>query len=91
MSDWKTVRLGDVCELVMGTSPEGNTISDNSNNGIEFHQGKTCFGKVFLNESKVYTSAPCRFAEAGNVIMSVRAPVGDSNITQRRIAERNYF
>ena len=86
MNEWKTVRLGDVCELIMGTSPEGNTISDNPSNGIEFHQGKTFFGKVFLNESKIYTSAPSRFANAGNVIMSVRAPVGDSNITQRRIA-----
>ena len=86
MENWKTVRLGDVCELIMGTSPEGNTISDNPSNGIEFHQGKTFFGKVFLNESKIYTSAPSRFANAGNVIMSVRAPVGDSNITQRRIA-----
>ena len=86
MSEWKTVRLGDVCELIMGTSPEGNTISDNPSNGIEFHQGKTFFGKVFLNESKIYTSAPSKFANAGNVIMSVRAPVGDSNITQRRIA-----
>ena len=83
---WKTVRLGDVCEIVMGTSPTGETISNNSDLGIEFHQGKTCFGNTYLNKSNLYTSAPIRFAEAGNVIMSIRAPVGDSNITPRKIA-----
>ena len=86
MNEWKTVRLGDVCEIVMGTSPEGNTISQNTSDGIEFHQGKTCFGNLYLNESGMFTNAPVKFAEAGNVIMSVRAPVGDSNITPRKIA-----
>lgn len=86
MNEWKTVRLGDVCEIVMGTSPEGNTISQNPSDGIEFHQGKTCFGNLYLNESGMFTNAPVKFAEAGNVIMSVRAPVGDSNITPRKIA-----
>ena len=86
MNEWKTVRLGDVCEIVMGTSPEGNTISQNTSDGIEFHQGKTCFGNLYLNESGMFTNEPVKFAEAGNVIMSVRAPVGDSNITPRKIA-----
>ncbi|MBO4706871.1 MAG: restriction endonuclease subunit S [Spirochaetaceae bacterium] len=86
MEKYKTVRLGDVCEIVMGTSPEGKTISQNSSAGIEFHQGKTCFGNLYLNESGMFTNSPIRFADAGNVIMSVRAPVGDSNITPRKIA-----
>lgn len=86
MNNYQTVRLGDVCEIVMGTSPEGNTISQNASDGIEFHQGKTCFGDLYLNESGMFTNAPVRFADAGNVIMSVRAPVGDSNITPRKIA-----
>jgi type I restriction enzyme S subunit len=86
MNNYPTVRLGDVCEIVMGTSPEGNTISQNASDGIEFHQGKTCFGDLYLNESGMFTNAPVRFADAGNVIMSVRAPVGDSNITPRKIA-----
>ena len=86
MEKYKTVRLGDVCEIVMGTSPEGKTISQDSSAGIEFHQGKTCFGNLYLNESGMFTNSPIRFADAGNVIMSVRAPVGDSNITPRKIA-----
>ncbi len=82
----KMVKLSDVCEIIMGTSPEGNSISKNPLNGVEFHQGKIFFGSEYLNKSDFYTSSPIRFAEAGNIVMSVRAPVGDTNITPRKIA-----
>lgn len=83
--EWK--KLGEVCELTMGTSPKGNTISSEKNNSnIEFHQGKTFFGYSLINHSQLYTNSPIKIAESESVIMSVRAPVGDVNMTNRRIA-----
>jgi type I restriction enzyme S subunit len=78
--------LNDIDDLTMGTSPKGNTISTYPSNGIEFHQGKTFFGEMILQNSNTYTTDPIKFANAGSVIMSVRAPVGDSNLVNRNIA-----
>lgn len=81
--NWTYKKLGEVCEIVMGQSPDGNSI--NENEGIEFHQGKTCFGERFLSHSSLYTSKPAKYAEANSVLLCVRAPVGFPNITKRRI------
>ena len=82
--EWK--KLGEVCEIIMGTSPEGKTISSNSTNGIEFHQGKLFFGNKFLKHSNLFTTSPIKIAKPGSILMSVRAPVGDTNITDRAVA-----
>ena len=79
-------RLDEVADITMGTSPKGDTISSDPSAGIEFHQGKTHFGDLVLNCSGMYTSAPVKMAEPGSIVMSVRAPVGDTNITDRKIA-----
>jgi type I restriction enzyme S subunit len=78
--------LYKIVDLIMGTSPKGETISNNPIGGIEFHQGKSYFGNMMLQHSKTYTTAPLKIASAGSIIMSVRAPVGDSNITEREIS-----
>ena len=80
---WTYKKLGEVCEVVMGQSPDGDSI--NEKEGTEFHQGKTCFGDRFLTHSHLYTSKPAKYAEANSVLLCVRAPVGFPNITQRRI------
>ena len=82
--EWR--KLGEVCEIIMGTSPEGKTISSNSTNGIEFHQGKLFFGNKFLKHSNLFTTSPIKIAKPGSILMSVRAPVGDTNITDRAVA-----
>jgi len=78
--------LHEVSQITMGTSPNGNTISSDPQNGIEFHQGKSCFGNILLGYSSIFTTLPIKVAEAGSIVMSVRAPVGDTNITERKIA-----
>ncbi|MDO5462906.1 MAG: restriction endonuclease subunit S [bacterium] len=81
---WPTVKLGDVCEVVSGQSPEGvNYTSDSS--FVEFHQGCKAFGEKFLQTSNVYTKEVTKLADADSIVMSVRAPVGTVNITQREI------
>lgn len=80
----KTVKLGDSCEVIAGQSPVGSSYNDKSE-GIEFHQGKKLFGENELRVSATFTTQPTKIAEPGDILMSVRAPVGPVNYTSRRI------
>lgn len=74
---WNSKKLGDVFNVTMGSSPEGETINE-TGNGIVFYQGRTDFGVRYPSQ-RTFTTAPKRFAEAEDVLLSVRAPVGDIN------------
>lgn len=80
---WEYKKLGEVCNITMGQSPDGKSINDNE--GVEFHQGKTCFGERTLGVSYLFSNAPVKLAEANSVLLCVRAPVGYPNITNRKI------
>lgn len=80
---WEYKKLGEVCNITMGQSPDGKSINDNE--GVEFHQGKTCFGEQTLGVSNLFSNAPVKLAEAHSVLLCVRAPVGYPNITDRKI------
>ena len=81
---WKWVRLGEVFNIIMGQSPDGESINT-ENNGVEFHQGKIYFDKDYILESEYFTSKPTKIVEANTVLLCVRAPVGTLNITNRTI------
>ena len=81
---WKWVRLGDVFNLIMGQSPDGKNVSENSD-GMEFHQGKVYFGEDYIQKSPQTTAAPIKLAEPNSVLLCVRAPVGIVNITDREL------
>jgi type I restriction enzyme, S subunit len=70
--------LPDVAEIIMGQSPPGDTYNE-TGNGMPFFQGKAEFGKVSPTPKK-WCSAPNKIAEAGDILMSVRAPVGPTNL-----------
>jgi len=84
ITNWPVAALGDVAEVVAGQSPPGHSYNDNGS-GMPFHQGKTEFGETFIGEPVKWTTAPKRFAERGDIVMSVRAPVGPVNLTGERI------
>ena len=75
---WSAGQLSDIANITMGQSPSGDTYNENES-GTIFYQGCTDFGTRFP-VPRVYTSAPTRFAKAGDILMSVRAPVGTLNI-----------
>lgn len=75
---WEVGHLSDIANITMGQSPAGETYNEDGI-GTVFYQGCTDFGTRFP-ESRVYTTAPTRFAKAGDILMSVRAPVGTINI-----------
>lgn len=83
-SGWQVGGLGDICEIVMGQSPPGETYNE-IGEGIPFFQGIRDFGFRFPTK-RVYCTAPTRFAEEGDVLLSVRAPVGSLNIADERCA-----
>ena len=82
--NWCVCKLKDVFDITMGSSPSGNTISNNEN-GIEFHQGKLWFSDTYLQQSNIFTSSPTKLAKAHSILLCVRAPVGEVNITEREI------
>ena len=82
--NWCLCKIKDVCSVIMGQSPEGEAVSDDKN-GMEFHQGKICFGEKYLEESFSFTRHITKIAPKDSVLLCVRAPVGIVNITEREI------
>jgi restriction endonuclease S subunit len=76
---WEVKRLDEIAYIVMGQSPPGSSYNEHGE-GQPFFQGKTEFGEVHPTVRK-YTTAGTKFAKAGDILMSVRAPVGPTNIT----------
>jgi type I restriction enzyme S subunit len=81
---WEVVRLGEVAKLTMGQSPASATYNLKGI-GLPFLQGKAEFGELYPNPIK-YCSKPLKLAQEGDILISVRAPVGDVNIAQSRYA-----
>lgn len=75
---WRCETVGRYFELTMGQSPPGVTYNA-VGEGVPFYQGRTDFGMRFPTE-RVYCTAPTRLAKRGDVLVSVRAPVGDINV-----------
>mgnify|MGYP000953030458 CR=1 FL=1 len=75
---WEAGILSDIAYITMGQSPDGSSYNE-TGVGIIFYQGSTDFGIRFPT-IRVYTTSPKRFAKKGDILMSVRAPVGILNI-----------
>ncbi len=75
---WPSSNVGNHFKLTMGQSPPGSTYNE-VGDGLPFFQGRTDFGFRFPTR-RVFCTAPTRLAEAGDTLVSVRAPVGDVNI-----------
>lgn len=79
---WEKKKLGEEFKITMGQSPAGDTYNENRK-GMPFFQGRRDFGFRYPT-NRVYCTAPTRFAEKGDVLVSVRAPVGDLNIATEK-------
>lgn len=77
-ASWSDGVLSDIANITMGQSPDGKSYNEDGD-GILFYQGSTDFGIRFPSVRQ-YTTDPARFAKKGDVLMSVRAPVGALNI-----------
>ena len=77
----KQVKLKDVVEIIMGQSPDSSTYNS-AGIGHPFFQGKADFGKVYPT-ARSFCSNPTKIANENDVLISVRAPVGDVNIADQ--------
>ena len=82
--NWCWARLSSFTEVIMGSSPRSQDICRDSNY-TEFHQGKIYFSDCLLKESNQYTKNTSKIAPKNSVLLCVRAPVGEVNITDREI------
>ena len=74
--------LKDSCVLIMGQSPSSNTYNT-SGDGLPFYQGNADFGE----ENPVprsWCTEPKKIAEKGDILISVRAPIGAINIADEK-------
>ena len=78
----KPVSLGEISTIVAGQSPPGSTYNE-AGVGIPFFQGKADFGEVHPIARK-YCTQPKKIAEKGDILISIRAPVGPTNIASER-------
>ncbi len=77
-----TGALSDIAVITMGQSPSGSSYNEDGI-GEAFYQGRAEFGFRFPKR-RLFTTEPKRMAEAGDVLLSVRAPVGDLNVAYER-------
>jgi len=77
---WEDGELNDIANITMGQSPPGESYNE-AEEGMIFYQGCTDFGNRFPTVRK-FTTEPTRFAKEGDILLSVRAPVGTLNISK---------
>ncbi len=82
--EWKEKKLGEVCLVIAGQSPEGKYYNSEGN-GLPFHQGKKEFSRKFIGEPVKWTTKVTKEAEENDILMSVRAPVGPINFSTQKI------
>ena len=83
MAVWQEKRLGEVAEINMGQSPK-SIYYNKDNIGTPFLQGNGDFGRIFPIIT-TYSSCVTKLAHAGDILFSVRAPVGAINIANTAV------
>lgn len=81
---WVAKTVGDCCEVISGQSPEGK-FYNSKGKGLPFYQGKKEFGEKFIQPASTWTEQITKVAEQGDILMSVRAPVGPINFANETI------
>ncbi len=78
--EWEIMKIGEnkSIEIIMGQSPPSSTYNK-ENKGLAFFQGKNEFGEIYP-VAEIFCTNPQKIAEKDDILISVRAPVGDVNI-----------
>ena len=76
-------KLKDCCTIIAGQSPESKYYNT-TGEGLPFFQGKADFGELYPS-IRVYCSQPTKIAEKDDILLSVRAPVGPTNLAPCKV------
>jgi len=79
---WVEEKLGKVTLVSMGQSPASSSYNTHGV-GLPFYQGKTDFGEFYPTVTK-YCSEPIKIADKDDILISVRAPIGPTNLTKEK-------
>ena len=77
--NWRMAQLGQICEIIAGQSPPGETYHKEPV-GLPFFQGKADFGQLHPTV-RVWCSKPIKLSVPDDILISVRAPVGPTNVS----------
>ncbi len=81
MSEWKSYKLNELADIIMGQSPPSSSYNED-NLGLPFLQGCADFGDTFPI-AKYFCTEPKKTAPLNSVLISVRAPVGLTNLANK--------
>jgi type I restriction enzyme S subunit len=84
MKGFEHKQVGDLCDVIAGQSPEGKFYNAEGK-GIPFYQGKKDFGEKFIKEPTAWTTQTTKIARKGDILISVRAPVGPVNFATEEV------
>ena len=76
---WIRTDLENISTVILGQSPPSSTYNKEGS-GLPFFQGKADFGE-FYPTTRVWCDSPKKTAEKNDILISVRAPVGSTNIS----------
>lgn len=80
--DWEAVILSQIAEINMGQSPPSKDCNEQGD-GLPFYQGNAEFGSKYPSPQK-WCKRPKKLADEGDILISVRAPVGEINIAPHK-------
>ena len=83
LEKWEEKTLGEICTITSGQSPESQFYNTEAN-GLPFYQGKKEFTNKYIGAPCIWTTKITKEAQAGDILMSVRAPVGPINYATER-------
>lgn len=82
--DWEKTSLGNICILVMGQSPNSESYNSDGE-GLPLIQGNADMANG-RTKSERYTSAPLKVCDINDVVLTVRAPVGELSLASEKSA-----
>jgi type I restriction enzyme S subunit len=82
---WALASLAEIAEVVAGQAPPGSSYNTEGE-GTPLYQGKTDFGELYVETPRLWTTQPSKHALAQDVLLSVRAPVGPTNLATNSCA-----
>ncbi len=78
---WEIRKLKNISDIIMGQSPNSEDVNEDGN-GVLFMQGNAEFGDTYPNPTS-FCSNPKKLSRKGDILMSVRAPVGELNLSDK--------
>lgn len=79
----QTMKLKDCATIIAGQSPKSDYYNIEGD-GLPFFQGKSDFGELYP-KIRVFCSEPIKIAEKDDILLSVRAPVGPTNLAPTKV------